>query len=465
VRGHVRGLLSGVGAAALTAASAGAAEPATTNAGARMADVVVVARTPLGGETADPRDVPAPVQTAGSSEIERSHALDLTAYLARALGGVYVNDVQNNPLQPDINYRGYTASPLLGTPQGLSIYMDGVRLNQPFGDVVSWDLIPRAAIDRVTLTPGSNPLFGLNTLGGALSIRTKDGRTSPGASVQLGYGSYDRWQAQVESGGRAANGINWYFTGNRFQDRGWREASPSKATQLFGKIGWSAAATELALTAALADTDLTGNGLQEQRFLERDYASVYTKPDVTRNRSGLVNLTATHDFAPHLRFSGNVYIRTIETRTLNGDINDDSLTEALYQPNAAERAALTAAGYAGFPMSGESAANTPFPSWRCIANVLLNSEPNEKCNGLLNRTRSAQTDGGVAGQLSWDGPLGGRPHQFAVGASVLASRAHFVQGSQFGYLTPIAGRSQSRDLAHSLTAHRTRRTPSTRAST
>ena len=88
--------------------------------------------------------------------------------------------MQGNPFQPDVNYRGYTASPLLGTPQGLSVYMDGVRLNQPFGDVVSWDLIPRLAIASMTLMPGSNPLFGLNTLGGALSIQTKDGTSNPG---------------------------------------------------------------------------------------------------------------------------------------------------------------------------------------------------------------------------------------------------------------------------------------------
>ena len=117
----------------------------------------------------------------------------------RALGSVYVNDIQNNPLQPDVNYRGYTASPLLGTPQGMSVYMDGVRLNQPFGDVVSWDLIPREAISTMTLMPGSNPVFGLNTLGGALAVRTKDGFTDPGYSVELNYGSNSRRQVAVRS--------------------------------------------------------------------------------------------------------------------------------------------------------------------------------------------------------------------------------------------------------------------------
>jgi outer membrane cobalamin receptor len=102
---------------------------------------------------------------------------------------VHVNEVQGNPFQMDVNYRGYTASPLLGTPQGLSVYFDGVRINQPFGDVVSWDLIPKAAIASMNLMPGSNPLFGLNTLGGALAIQTKEGRSHPGSSVQVTGGS------------------------------------------------------------------------------------------------------------------------------------------------------------------------------------------------------------------------------------------------------------------------------------
>src|SRR6185503_10705437 len=124
-----------------------------------------------------PLDDPVPVAT--HREIEASGALELSDFMNRRLSGVYLNEIQGNPMQPDLNYRGYTASPLLGTPQGVSVYMDGVRLNQAFGDIVSWDLIPRVAISEVALIPGSNPLFGLNTLGGSVSLRTKDGRSSP----------------------------------------------------------------------------------------------------------------------------------------------------------------------------------------------------------------------------------------------------------------------------------------------
>ena len=155
---------------------------AQESAPADLAIVTVIGTTPLPGVGQALNEIPAPAQTATGTDIDRSQALDLNAFMSRNFAGVYINNVQNNPFQPDVSYRGYTASPLLNTPQGLSIYMDGVRLNQPFGDVVSWDLIPRAAIGSLTLMPGSNPLFGLNRLGGALLIQTKDGRTSSGTA-------------------------------------------------------------------------------------------------------------------------------------------------------------------------------------------------------------------------------------------------------------------------------------------
>lgn len=151
---------------------------------------IIVTATPL--YDVGEGTLPFPAQTTSDEQIEAAHATDITDYLKRMAGGVFVNDIQNNPLQPDINYRGFAASPLLGTPQGLSVYVDGVRVNQPFGDVVSWDLIPKSAIRSMTLVPGSNPLFGRNSLGGAISVRTKDGKSDPGVEIETSYGSFDR---------------------------------------------------------------------------------------------------------------------------------------------------------------------------------------------------------------------------------------------------------------------------------
>ena len=401
--------------------------------------VEIIGTMPLPGLNLPRERIPANVQTLDSAAATGTDSVNLSDALNRRLGSVFVNEIQGNPFQPDINFRGFTASPLLGTPQGLSVYLDGVRINQPFGDVVSWDLIPRAAIASVTLMPGSNPLFGLNTLGGAFSIRTKDGLHAPGTSVQVLAGSYNRQELVFEHGGHDASGWHWYVTGTGFKESGWRDASPTRLGQLFAKAGWSNARTDLSLSASLAPSRLTGNGLQEQRLLARDYASVYTTPDQTRNRSLLFNLAGSHALGDDVQLSGNLYYRKIRTATLNGDLNDDALDQSVYQPGAAERAALAAAGYTGVPASGANAANTPFPSWRCIANVLLDDEPAEKCNGLLNRSDSRQHNYGASAQATLSGALGGYRNQFTIGAAFDASRVDFRQATQFGYLTPDHG--------------------------
>lgn len=400
--------------------------------------VEVIGTTPLPGLGLSRDLVPAPVQSATDADLRRGNSINLSDFLDRNLGSVHINEIQNNPFQPDVNYRGFTASPLLGTPQGLSVYMDGVRMNQPFGDVVSWDLIPKSAISNLTLMPGSNPLFGLNTLGGALSIQTKDGRSHPGTALQGYFGKNRRWATEFEYGGFNPN-LDWFVTGNYFRERGWRDDSPTRVGQLFGKLGWHNATTDAKLTLAYADNSLTGNGLQEFRLLNANYKSVYTKPDVTDNKAGLVSLALNHALNDNLVFSGNAYYRRIRTHTLNGDINEESLAENVYQPNAGEQAALTAAGFTGFPVAGENASNAPFPFWRCIANVLLNDEPGEKCTGLLNRSSTRQHNYGFSGQLSAQGTLGGIKHQFTGGAAYDTSRAKFTQSTQLGYLNPDRG--------------------------
>jgi outer membrane receptor protein involved in Fe transport len=379
--------------------------------------VTVVGTTPLPGVEQPVDRVPAPVQTSTAADLDRSGALDLSDFANRRLQGVHVNEMQGNPFQPDVNYRGYTASPLLGTPQGLSVYMDGVRLNQPFGDVVSWDLIPRMAIASTALMPGSNPLFGLNTLGGALAVTTKTGVSHPGTTMQATYGSDLRRAFDFEHGGSRAGTFNWYVAGTVFGEDGWRDDSPSDVRQIFGKLGWEGPRASASVTVAHARNALNGNALQETRLLDRNPASVYTKPDETDNRATFVNVVLRRAGTGSAAFSGHVYYRDIDTRTFNGDVNEDSLDQNLFQP-------------------GETAANTPFPSARCLSNVLLNDEPAEKCNGLLNRTHTAQRNAGASGQLTRFDAVAGRRNQLTAGAAFDRSRAAFTQSSQLGYLNP-----------------------------
>jgi outer membrane receptor protein involved in Fe transport len=403
-----------------------------------LPEIEVIETTPLDGIGKTKNKIPAPVQTATDKDIAKTNAVNITDFMNRSMGSVFVNDTQGNGFQPDINYRGFTASPLLGTPQGISVYMDGVRLNQPFGDVVSWDLIPKSAIKSMTMMPGSNPLFGRNTLGGALSMETKDGNSNPGTSVQGLGGAYGRHAFEFEHGGSNKQGLNWFLTGNYFGEDGWRESSPTTVRQIFGKAGWEDARTAIKFTTAFNDNALYGNGLQDYRLLDKDYSSIYTKPDITDNRSLFLNLEGEHPLNDDIVLSGNSYYRNIRTGTYNGDINEGSLDQSVYTLSDDDKAALTAAGIA-YPAGAMNAANTPFPYLRCVAQALQNDEPGEKCNGLINRTSTQQENWGASAQAMVSKDLFGRENQFLFGGAYDHSIMGFRQSTQLGYLNPDRG--------------------------
>jgi outer membrane receptor protein involved in Fe transport len=401
-----------------------------------MAQVIIVASTPLPGIGLHLEQVAGAVQTASARDIERSGAVDLSDFLNRSLGSVHVNESQGNPLMMDVSYRGYTASPLLGTPQGLSVYMDGVRLNQPFGDVVLWDLIPKDAIASVSLMGGANPLFGLNTLGGALAIRTKDGRSDGGTVVEASSGSFGRRNLGFQYGA-STEALDWLLIANGFREAGWRDDSPSRLGQLFGKLGWHDATSSLKLSYAYAHSELNGNGLQEAEMIAGRRASVFTKPDTTINHASFVNLEAQSQLSERLQLSANAYYRNTRTATTNGDLNDAALGESVYYTGQkSDRAWLAANGFGNPNFEAEGS----FPQLRCIAQAGRNAEPNEKCNGLVTTTASRQQNAGVSAQLGFVSP----GNQAVIGAAWDASRVGFRQSSQFGYLnadrsiTPVA---------------------------
>jgi outer membrane receptor protein involved in Fe transport len=396
--------------------------------------VNVISQTPLAGTDVSTDQVAGAVQTLTSADIGNSGALDLADAMNRRLNGVYLNEMQGNPFQPDINFRGYTASPLLGTPEGISVFLDGVRQNQPFGDVVSWDLIPKNAISEISLMPGSDPLFGLNTLGGAVSATTKDGVGSPGLDASMTYGSSNRKQGQASYGGGKARGFNYFLAGNYFHESGWRLDSPSTVRQAFVKLGWRSEKTDLALTYSYADNTLIGNGLQDYRLLETNYSSVYSIPDSTVNRSPSVNLILRHTFNSALTFTGNAYYRHIRTNGIDANFNTDALGNNIYQPNATEQATLTAAGYTGFPTSGATAANTPFPMWRCIAEALVDGDTDERCDGIDIYSTEIQNDYGFSGQMTRTDSGSAGHNQFTIGASGARGSSLYVQNSQYGYV-------------------------------
>ena len=270
------------------------------------------------GTAIDPALVPANAQRAIAEQLQRSQSLDLTDFLNRNFSSVSINNAQNNPLQPDFNFRGFTASPLLGLPQGLSVYQNGVRINDPFGDTINWDLVSVSAIDSVQMLAGAQPVFGLNTLGGALSMQMKNGFRYQGTQAELYDGSFGRLGAALQAGG---NDGRWGYYGNAdyLHEDGWRVDSKSQALRLFGAVSRHESDWTADLSAAYANTELRGNGTAPVELLAIDHSAVFTHPDITQNEHAQLILEGSRTLSDALRISGNAFYRRLDTDTFNGD--------------------------------------------------------------------------------------------------------------------------------------------------
>ncbi len=286
-------------------------------------EIEVVGITPLGADLLDKDKLPSNVQSATDEDLQQQHLLDLSAYLNRNFAGVFINEGTTNPLQPDVQFRGYTASPLLGLPQGLAVYQDGVRLNEPFGDTVNWALMPESAVASIDLIPGAYPVFGLNSLGGAIAIRTKNGFTHPGTNLEVMGGSWGRITADVETGRTIGDSDNfsYYINANYFEEDGWRDFSPSEAARVFANLAYQDGDNSLSFDVTWADTDLIGNGAIPFELAEQDREAIFTRPDQTENELLTLNFRGSHVLGA-AKLSYNAYYRRSDIASFNGDDSD-----------------------------------------------------------------------------------------------------------------------------------------------
>lgn len=280
-------------------------------------EVLVIGVTPAGAGI-DKAKIPFPVQNRNASDIENSNPLNISDFLRQSFTSVSLNDAQNNPMQPDLQYRGFTASPLLGLAQGLAVYQNGARINEPLGDAVNWDLLPQSAVQSITLSGGANPLFGLNSLGGSLIVDMKDGFSSPGSSVEISSGSFGRTTANVEVGGN--NGTFGYYANlERFEEDGWRDQSESEALNFYGSVGWRSDSTRLNFNYQYGQSELIGNGAAPVELLALDREAIFTGPDITENDMQMFSFDYEHDVSANISFGGNIFYRKNKTDSFNGD--------------------------------------------------------------------------------------------------------------------------------------------------
>jgi outer membrane receptor protein involved in Fe transport len=346
------------------------------------------------------KDVPFAVQTATGEEIREQPGVSIADYMVNNLEGVTVNEVGGNPYQLEVNYRGYNATPIMGNPQGLSIYVDGVRQNMPFSNNVLWDTIPDFAIDDMQLVGGSNAVFGLNTLGGSLSMQTKSGRTFNKSAIEGSAGSWNRKTGLIESGGVSEDNRFDYYAGySYFKEDSWRKPAPSEVQQGFAKLGYEDEDTRIDLSYTGAHNSLIGNGMVPKYLLGEDLEGVHTIPDKTRSQYNQVQLAGTEFLSDTLLASGNVYWRNLDQSTFNGDLNDE-----FCDPDA----------------EGDDDDDDD----ECEADDRNLNE------GVYNQSTTKSDAYGVNGQLTFDDNLFDRRNQFIVGSAFEYSKVKFSQTSQ-----------------------------------
>jgi iron complex outermembrane recepter protein len=369
--------------------------------------------------TAIDRDkVPSNTVVLTPTDFNHEYAPGFLDALNRGLPGVSLSDQTGNPFQKDLSYRGFTASPVQGTPQGIAVYQNGVRVNESWGDVVNWDFIPEKAIDKVSLFP-SNPVFGLNAIGGALSIQMKNGFTYQGTELEALIGSYGRIQSSVQAGKQDGNLSAYAFFESAY-DKGWRDfASDSHVNRMYADVGARNEQTELHISFTGANNILGNVAATPLNMLSQSYSSVFTWPQSTHLQLAFLQANLTHNFSDTLSFQGNLYYRGFWQAHVDGNGTD------------------------AFPC--DSSGGTSTSQFLCIGN----GDPIFGTNPVLNPVAntgaflgelddnwvSTNTFGGTAQLTSTNKTLGHDNH-FVVGASVDHGYTQFTASSQLGTIDP-----------------------------
>jgi len=393
--------ISALVALALTSSvSLGAAEKLTTS------TINVYSATPLPSLGLPLNIIPANIQIATPKAINAQSGVSLADYMSTNMQSVSVTEMGGNPWQPEVTFRGYSASPLLGMPQGMSTFVDGVRVNEPFGDVTLWDKIPNFAIGGMQLVPGSNPMYGLNTLGGAIAIQTKSGRQAQGVGIEAEYGSWNRQRALVEYGGVSKDGSMDFYIGHQTtKEDGWRQFSPSHLNQTFAKTGWQSEKTKLDLSYIGTDNKLIGNGFTPEHMLSGDRDQIHTRPDWTNNYYHHLALNGSHWVNNDVMLSGNAYYRKSNRHTKNGDLYESDMDH------------------------GANARHDNYSRLRCDASQrsVGNTGECELAGSVLNTSHTKQDNYGLTGQITLNQDFMGMKNQFIAGTGFDYSLVRFRQ--------------------------------------
>ena len=425
----------------LISAMMSSAAYADGEASVELSDIEVIGTTPLHGVGLPADQIASNIQSATAEDIANSQSLDMTDFMNKTLGSVSINSAQNNPFQPDLQFRGFTASPLVGVAQGLSVYQDGVRLNEPFGDSVNFELIPQSAIASMNLMPGSNPVFGLNTLGGAISIQTKNGFTHQGHSLEGYGGSFGRWATTLESGANDGT-LGYFITAAHTEEDGWRDYSPSDIDQVFANVSYRNDTSTLDLSFTAVDSDLNGKGaapIQLEDHVGEGRESVFTWPDNTQNELRMTTLMGSHWLSDNVLVSANTYFRKNNRSTFNGDGAELEMVEDDDDDFDASKVLLDSNGQ---PINGEMLGfgeDDEFLFAEGEEDDDDDDDEDEVSLAINNTSATKQDSYGLGMQFTFLNDLFSRENQLIVGASYDKSDVKYTAQTEVATFTDTRG--------------------------
>lgn len=298
--------------------------PAPAPATVRLPEVDIIGASPLLGSGVDSATVPAQVDVLKSGNLTNSGTSlpDAVRALDQQVGGVNVDSASGNPYQPTLFYHGFEASPLQGTSQGLAVYVNGARFNQAFGDTVNWDMLPEVAIDQINLE-GSNPVFGLNALGGALNVQLKNGFTYHGGEIEASGGSFGTVNGDMQYGVQSGNTAA-YFAASGTHSDGWRDGQSSDIQNFYGDLGWRSERAEVHLNLTMAHSALNGPGTSPVELLDADPKAQFTSPNFISNRFLQVGLSGNFDVSDTVSLQAVTYYNNYTQRVANGNVANDT---------------------------------------------------------------------------------------------------------------------------------------------
>ena len=383
---------------------------AATARNVRRVLVYPTAPTPIAGTGIDVDKVPAAINAVGAAQIARTDSLNIADALQQHVPGLIISDTTGNPFQPDVQFRGFVASPVAGTPQGLAVYQNGMRINEAFGDTVNWDLIPTTAIRSVTVVT-NNPAFGLNALGGAVNVQMKNGFNYQGAEINTMGGSFGRIQSSAQYGKQIDN-FSVYGALEGLRDNGFRNFSESAIRRFYGDVGYRTDSSEFHLNMGVANNNFGAAATVPVELLQNYWGATYTTPQTTNNRVAYVNLTGKVEATPTWTIEGSARVRAFQQKTVDGN-------PTATQPCAADPALLCFNDDAS-PANGLNGVQ------------LANPFPADAVLGQIDRTTTRSTTTGATLQATNTDQLFGHNNQFMVGTSFDSGVTRFGASAELG---------------------------------